>query len=88
MAKFTLKSGNKPSFKEMGSSPLNACAPGEPGCGIKNRKFDKPGTVVSRTAQKVGSWVKGVFKRKPKYKKRYTTTSDSKRGSHRTVRYM
>ena len=61
-------------------SPLDVCAPGDTGCGVFNRKFDKPGTVVSRTAKKVGSWLGKTFSKKPKSKKLVKTNTSKGTG--------
>ena len=91
---FSLKSGNNPEFKMMGSSPLRAgCAPGDPGCG-GNFKVNKKGTVVSRTLKKIGSSIsrlfqKGKSKRRTRQDKNRTKDYyNTKGGSHKTVRYL
>ena len=61
---FTLKSGNKPEFKMMGSSPFKkaGCAPGDPGCGgdFKVKKKSKIGRAIKKAASWVGSEVKDI----------------------------
>ena len=92
---FSLKSGNKPEFKMMGSSPLRkaGCAPGSPGCG-GNFKVKKKGKI-KRAISKASSWVssevknlKSNIKSKKDARKRKKNYRDTKGGSNKTVRYL
>ena len=66
---FKMKSQGS-SFKMMGSvSPMKVCGPGDRACKLKAKKFDKPGTVVSRTAGKISDWFKRVTTPPKKNKK-------------------
>ena len=81
-----------------GVSPMKAagCGPGDDGCG-GNFKVDKPGTVVSRAAGKVGSWIsRGVEKTvsnvsksiKKGKEKRNTVDYRGKKGSYKNPKTL
>ena len=92
---FSLKSGNNPEFKMMGSSPLKkaGCAPGDPGC-RGNFKVKKKGRI-KRAISKASSWIGGEIKnlqsniaKKKRARKNKKNYKDTKGGSHKTVRYL